>query len=93
MSGEQFWVTRRAIFTSINVRYNVNFLKAALTDLLEVILLAMLCVDAARQSSAQCVMKARTLNTQFPNRRGGPVDWPTRLPDLATCDYFLWGFV
>ena len=34
------------------------------------------------------------LNVTYPNRwiaGGGPVPWPTRSPDLAPLDYFLWG--
>jgi hypothetical protein len=34
------------------------------------------------------------LNESFPNRfvgRGGPIAWPTMLPDLTPLDYYLWG--
>lgn len=36
----------------------------------------------------------RYLNDCFPNHwigRNGPIEWPPRSPDLAPCDYFLWG--
>ena len=38
----------------------------------------------------------QVMNEIFPEkwiRRGGPVAWPLLLPDLASPDYFLWGFV
>jgi hypothetical protein len=34
------------------------------------------------------------LNDSFPNcwiGRGGAINWPARSPDLALCDFFLWG--
>jgi hypothetical protein len=34
------------------------------------------------------------LNDSFPNcwiGRGGAINWPARSPDLAPCDFFLWG--
>lgn len=34
------------------------------------------------------------LDQTFPNRwigRGGIINWPARSPDLAPCDFFLWG--
>lgn len=34
------------------------------------------------------------LNNNFPNcwiGRGGTINWPPRSPDLAPCDFFLWG--
>jgi len=34
------------------------------------------------------------LNESFPNgwlRRGGPVAWPPRSPDLTSLDFYLWG--
>lgn len=34
------------------------------------------------------------LNDSFPNHwigRGGAINWPARSPDLAPCDFFLWG--
>lgn len=34
------------------------------------------------------------LDLVFPNRwigRGGGINWPARSPDLAPCDFFLWG--
>lgn len=34
------------------------------------------------------------LDNAFPGRwigRGGPIRWPARSPDLAPCDFFLWG--
>lgn len=36
------------------------------------------------------------LNQKFPQKwigRGGPYLWPARSPDLAPCDYFLWGYL
>ena len=36
------------------------------------------------------------LNRKKPNSwigRGGPVHWPARSPDLAPCDFFLWGYL
>ena len=36
------------------------------------------------------------LNDLFPNRwirRGGPVAWPARSPDLTSPDFYLWGYL
>ena len=36
------------------------------------------------------------LNQKFANRwigRRGPIEWPARSPDLAPCDFFLWGYL
>lgn len=36
------------------------------------------------------------LDQKFPNRwigRRGPLEWPPRSPDLAPCDFFLWGYL
>jgi hypothetical protein len=36
------------------------------------------------------------LNQNFPKRwigRGGPIDWPSRSPDLTLTDYFMWGYI
>ena len=36
------------------------------------------------------------LNDTFPERwtgRDGPIPWPPRSPDIATLDFFLWGYV
>lgn len=36
------------------------------------------------------------LDRKFPARwigRRGPLEWPPRSPDLAPCDYFLWGYL
>ena len=36
------------------------------------------------------------LETNLPNRwmeRGGPIEWPSRSPDITTCDHFLWGYI
>ena len=27
------------------------------------------------------------------NRRGGPIAWPPRSPDMTPLDFFLWGYV
>jgi hypothetical protein len=35
------------------------------------------------------------LNVNFPGwriRRGGPISWPPRSPDLTPLDFFLWGY-
>lgn len=36
------------------------------------------------------------MRTNFPGRlvsRNGDVPWPPRSPDLAPCDFFLWGYL
>ncbi len=36
------------------------------------------------------------LDEKFPGRwigRRGPIEWPTRSPDLSPCDFFLWGYL
>lgn len=50
--------------------------------------------DGATAHTARTSMAA--LRTMFPQRlvsRFGDVNWPARSPDLAACDYFLWGFL
>lgn len=41
-------------------------------------------------------MSVAFLREAFPDRlislRGG-LNWPARLPDLAPCDFFLWGYL
>ena len=36
------------------------------------------------------------LNERFPDawiRRGGPIPWPRRSPDLSPLEFFLWGYI
>ncbi|XP_067214134.1 uncharacterized protein [Linepithema humile] len=36
------------------------------------------------------------LDARYPDRwigRGGPINWPARLPDLNVLDYFIWGYI
>ena len=36
------------------------------------------------------------LDQKLPGRwlgRRGPIEWPARSPDLAPCDFFLWGYL
>ena len=42
------------------------------------------------------VIVGEWLDEKFPGRwisRRGPFDWSARSPDLAPCDFFLWGYL
>lgn len=77
----------------------LNFLTNTLDDLLSDIPLAILQRmwmqhDGAPPHNAAAVRQF--LHESLPNRwigRGGPVSWPSRSPDLTSCDFFLWGFI
>ena len=50
--------------------------------------------DGATAHTAKIPMDC--LREAFPGRlisRRGDVNWPARSPDLAPCDYFLWGYL
>lgn len=50
--------------------------------------------DGATSHTARISLDA--VNAVFPNRlisRRGNLPWPARSPDLAACDYFLWGYL
>jgi len=50
--------------------------------------------DGATSHTAQVSMNI--VNRLFPNHvisKNGDIEWPSRSPDLTTCDFFLWGYL
>jgi len=50
--------------------------------------------DGATPHTARLSMDV--VRRMFPGRvisRFGDIPWPTRSPDLTTCDFFLWGYL
>lgn len=76
-----------------------NFLREDLPDLLEDLPLNL--IRDMRFQHDGCPAHYRRsvrewLDTNYPNnwiRRGGPIPWPARSPDLTPMDFYVWGHI